>query len=190
MIILSLALARAARMTDAEYDCIARERDRTRQSTQAQEVVTEAISREDYGASVILHANGTKRGVCIIESEQRMTCVRSTQMAPTHFHFDPPSVNRGDAGHRGHRRGRDATWVGLAAAGVAYEPTRMPCTRKTWQPGTLGLPRPPQSLTARPGKSQRGFTNSAAQAYSPPRNPESLRMSRSTIRPWRHVAVQ
>ena len=95
MISLLLALLLQG-MPDADY-AAARERENP-SAEQAQAVVTEAISREDFGASVILHTNGTKRGECIIEGPLRMTCVRSTRMAPNHFHFDPPLVHEMETG--------------------------------------------------------------------------------------------
>ena len=104
MIALMLALALQG-MTDADYNA-ARERENPTVA-QAQAVVTEAIRRGEacdpeskvvcsgFGDSVILTVQGAKRSQCIIESAQRMTCVRSTQLTPSHVHFDPPSVNRG-----------------------------------------------------------------------------------------------
>ena len=103
--ILALLLAlQLAGLTDADYDA-ARARENPTVA-QAQEVVTEAIRRGEagiacadescfgFGDSVIVTGDTTKRSECIIESEQRMTCMRSTQLTPSHFHFDPPSVNR------------------------------------------------------------------------------------------------
>ena len=79
---------------------------------QAQAVVTEAIRRESWGDSVIVTVNAPKRSECIIESAQRMTCVRSTQLSPSHVNFDPPSVNEADPLDVGAIVAAERAWVG------------------------------------------------------------------------------
>ena len=122
MIALLLALALQG-MTDADYNA-----GRARENptvAQAQAVVTEAIRRGEacdpesdvacsgFGDSVIVTANAPKRSECIIESAQRMTCVRSTQLSPAHLNFDPPSVNEADPLDVGAIVGDERAWVGL-----------------------------------------------------------------------------
>ena len=123
MIAFMLALALQG-MTEADYNA-ARARENPTVS-QAQVVVTEAIQRGEacdpestvvcsgYGDSVIVTVNSTpKRSECIIESAQRMTCVRSTQLSPSHVNFDPPSVNEADPLDVGAIVAAERAWVGL-----------------------------------------------------------------------------
>ena len=66
-----------------------------------------------FGDSVIVTVNAPKRSECIIESAQRMTCVRSTQLSPSHVNFDPPSVNEADPLDVGAIVAAERAWVGL-----------------------------------------------------------------------------
>ena len=109
-------------MTDADYNA-ARARENPTVE-QAQAVVTEAIRRGEacdpestdpcsgFGDSVIVTVNAPKRSECIIESAQRMTCVRSTQLSPSHVNFDPPSVNEADPLDVGAIVAAERAWVG------------------------------------------------------------------------------
>ena len=54
-----------------------------------------------------------KRSECIIESAQRMTCVRGTQLSPSHVNFDPPSVTEADPLDVGAIVAAERAWVGL-----------------------------------------------------------------------------
>ena len=93
---------------------------------QAQEVVTEAIRRGEacdpeatdpcsgFGDSVIVTVLDAKRSDCIIESAMRMTCVRSTQLSPSHVNFDPPSVNEADPLDVGAIVAAERAWVAVA----------------------------------------------------------------------------
>ena len=110
-------------MTDADYNA-ARARENPTVE-QAQAVVTEAIRRGEacdpesevvcsgFGDSVIVTVQDAKRSECIIESAQRMTCVRSTQLSPSHVNFDPPSVNEADPLDVGAIVAAERAWVGL-----------------------------------------------------------------------------
>ena len=120
MIALLLAFAIQG-MTDSDYNA-ARERENPNVA-QAQAVVTEAIRRGEacdpdgavvcsgFGDSVIATVLDAKRSECIIESATRMTCVRSTQLSPSHVNFDPPSVNEADPIDVGAIVAAERAWV-------------------------------------------------------------------------------
>ena len=124
MIAMLLALTLQLGMTDSDY-LSARARENPTVA-QAQEVVTEAIRRgaacdpasevecSGFGDSVIVTVLDAKRSECIIESAQRMTCLRSTQLSPYHVNFDPPSVTIADDElDIGAIRSAERAWVGL-----------------------------------------------------------------------------
>ena len=88
---LALLLALALQgMTDAAYHA-ARARENPTVA-QAQAVITEAVRREAWDDSVLVHVRAPRRSECIIEAAQRITCVRSTALSATHLDFAPPHV--------------------------------------------------------------------------------------------------
>ena len=123
MIALLLVALALQGMTDADY-LAARARE-NQTVAHAQAVVTEAIRRGEacdpegtlvcsgFGDSVIVTVNAPKRSECIIESAQRMTCVRGTQLSPSHVNFDPPSVTEADPLDVGAIVAAERAWVGL-----------------------------------------------------------------------------
>ena len=90
-------------MTESAYNA-ARARENPSIS-EASAVVDEAIRRENacmadesacgmggVGDIVIVHVNDRRKSECVIESANRITCVRSTQLAADRFDFAPPHV--------------------------------------------------------------------------------------------------
>ena len=111
--IITILLALQMGMSDSAYQTA---RERVNPTViQAEEVVTEAIRREAYGDSVILHTNGAKRTECII-GLQEMTCVRATITSADHYDFDSPSVTEGDSGNLPIAAivAAERAWVGLS----------------------------------------------------------------------------
>ena len=112
MIAILLALAIQG-MSDVDYEAGQERENQT--VVQAQAIVNEAISREDYGVAVIRNTAGDKRSVCIIERSQKMTCARSTQLLSNHFHFAPASFNEVETGDLDIAAimATERAWVGL-----------------------------------------------------------------------------